>query len=115
MRRTLATVSIVIWSSLLLWPQAQPTTAKPTKNSVHAKDQGATGKKPSGSISGRVFAITRAGDLKPARFARVYLMGNLPSPPGSEFSAVSVFPSRHTLVGLTHLINQGRSSVTQKN
>jgi hypothetical protein len=55
---------------------------------VRTKPADAIGKKPSGSISGRVFAITRAGDLKPARLARVYLMGGLTIPPDS---AVSVF------------------------
>jgi hypothetical protein len=33
-----------------------------------------------GSISGRVFAVTKAGDLKPARFAHVYVFGDLPNP-----------------------------------
>jgi hypothetical protein len=103
MLRVQAVVLIVICFSLVLWPQATPTTANPTKNSAHAKDPVAIGKKPSGSISGRVFAITRAGDLKPARLARVYLMGGLNIPPDS---AVSIFLDKQ-LSGRTALRESG--------
>jgi hypothetical protein len=39
-----------------------------------AGDQRPSGDRSTGSISGRVFLVTRGGDLKPARFANVYLM-----------------------------------------
>ena len=46
-------------------PAAYAQSVKPNQDSAHALR---------GSISGRVFAITNAGDLKPARFAKVYLI-----------------------------------------
>jgi hypothetical protein len=41
------------------------------------------------SLSGRVFAVTKAGDLKPARFAHVYVFGNLQN--SQHESAETVF------------------------
>jgi hypothetical protein len=55
--------------------------------SAKVQGQSAVGK-PKGSISGRVFAITKGGDIKPARLAHVSLIGDLKRPPDT---AVSVF------------------------
>src|SRR5579872_5308477 len=44
---------------------AYTQSVKPTQSSDHAVK---------GSISGHVFAVTNAGDLKPARFAKVYVI-----------------------------------------
>jgi hypothetical protein len=60
-----------------------------------AQPAGATGTRPaktplsSGMISGRVFGITGNGDLKPARFAKVYLLGSAEEK--DKKSAVVVF------------------------
>jgi hypothetical protein len=80
MRRGLAVGAIMIWSSFLAWPQS----------TSHEKVSPTTrGDKPSGSISGRVFLITEAGDLKPARLANVYLMSHTPDK--RHQSATTVF------------------------
>jgi hypothetical protein len=56
------------------------------------------------SVSGRVFAIARGGDLMPARLAHVYLMGRTQN--GKHESAVGVFLDRQ-IAGLENL-NQER-------
>jgi hypothetical protein len=83
MRRVLAVGVIVIWSSFAAWSQST------THEKVSPTTQQHAGNKPSGSISGRVFLITEAGDLKPARLANVYLMSGTPDK--KDESAVAVF------------------------
>lgn len=58
---------------------------------------------PLGSVHGRVFAITRGGDLKPARLAQVYLVfetrivGHKVDPSATnEENAGMVFLNKHT-------------------
>jgi hypothetical protein len=47
----------------------------------------------SGTVSGRVFGITGSGDLKPARLARVYLLGSTETQ--TKQSAVTVFLEKY--------------------
>ena len=65
-------------------PLAYTQSAKPSQNSAQAVR---------GSISGRVFAITNAGDLKPARFAKVYLISGKGDK--NHDSAVTAYIRRH--------------------
>lgn len=68
MRRIPAAAAIVVWCCLGICPQsASQEKVGPTK---HQQPEHI----PSVSISGRVFLITEAGDLKPARLANVYLL-----------------------------------------
>ena len=73
---------------------------------ANAQDGLAVAKKPTGSISGRVFLITRGGDIKPARYAHVYLMGLTPNQ--HHESAISVFQGRQ-ISGLDALIKDAES------
>jgi len=82
MRRVLAVGAIVIWSSFAVWPQSA------TRKTISPATQQHAGNEPLGSISGRVFLITEAGDLKPARFANVYLMSHTPDKQGQSANAV---------------------------
>jgi len=77
---------MVICYSSLLRPQAAPA-ANPTSNSADTKHSEGTERKILGSIAGRVFAVTEAGEIKSARFARVYLMriGRNPDSPAQVF------------------------------
>jgi hypothetical protein len=68
---------------LVLLLLSGPVSAKPKEKTIDAfrdsqqssPSKTAPSASPSlGSISGRVFAITKAGDLKPARIAHVYLL-----------------------------------------
>jgi hypothetical protein len=64
-------------------PVVYPQSAKPNQNSAQATR---------GSISGRVFAITKSGDIKPARFAKVYLISGAVNK--SHDSAVTAYIHR---------------------
>jgi hypothetical protein len=77
-----ALATLVAAQSIGLPARAQ--SAKPTENSAHALK---------GSISGRVFLITKAGDLKPARFAKVYLINGWTGNKNHE-SALSAYLAR---------------------
>jgi hypothetical protein len=76
--------AIALWSSLTVWAQSRPH-----EKASPAQQQHAAGNKFLGSISGRIFLITEAGDLKPARFANVYLLSGTPNK--NDESAVMVF------------------------
>jgi hypothetical protein len=107
MRKSKAAAWIVIWLSVYLWPQTGTQPTKPAKNPGSATVQHSSGRSKSvGSVDGRVFAITRTGDLKPARLARVYLIRGLDLPPEN---AVSVFLEKHTS-GLEDLKNYADDS-----
>ncbi|MCU1250088.1 MAG: hypothetical protein JWQ49_3117 [Edaphobacter sp.] len=87
-QRIVFVAMIVIWTSFRVCGQAK--TEKPTGATKQQHAQSKT----LGSISGRVFLITEAGDLKPARFANVYLMSQTSDK--SDNSASMVFLEKET-------------------
>lgn len=73
---------------------AQQSGSKPTGTPPQKMPHSATG-----SVSGRIFLITKAGDLKPARMARLYLFWEN----GSAVAAVEAAAGAETSPGLFYL------------